>query len=138
MVLTFSVGDSGYANGNFLLTQLLHPRTPVQQLYNESHIRTRNVVERCFGVLKRRFPILAYSCRLKIDTLLTIIVATSVLHNICLKTNDTEAPPAPEEINEQDLEVQINDGQMPNIEEGPDPVRYGTREILIEQHFAAL
>ncbi|XP_063917859.1 putative nuclease HARBI1 [Zophobas morio] len=89
------LGDSGYANGNFLLTQLLHPRTPVQQLYNESHIRTRNVVERCFGVLKRRFPILAY-----------------------------EAPPAPEEINEQDLEVQINDGQMPNIEEGPDPVRY--------------
>jgi hypothetical protein len=68
-----------YANTNFLLTPLLRSRTPAEQLYNESHIRTRNVVERCFGVLKRRFPILAYGCRLQSNKVLIIIVATSVL-----------------------------------------------------------
>jgi hypothetical protein len=45
-------------------TPLLNPGTPAKQLDNESHIRTRNVAERLFGVLKRRFPILAYGCRL--------------------------------------------------------------------------
>jgi hypothetical protein len=94
-----------YANTIFLLTPLLRSRTPAEQLYNESHIRTRNVVERCFGVLKRRFPILAYGCRLQINKELIIIVVTSVLYNICLEATDIDAPPAPEEINDQDLEV---------------------------------
>jgi hypothetical protein len=76
-VICLAVGASGYANTNFLLTPLLRPRTPAEQLYNESHIRT-NVVERCFGVLKRRFPILAYGCRLQSNKVL-IIIATSVL-----------------------------------------------------------
>jgi hypothetical protein len=29
------------------------------------------------------------------------MVATSVLHNICLEANDIDAPPAPEEINDK-------------------------------------
>jgi hypothetical protein len=89
------------ANTNFSLKPLLRRTTPAKQLYNESHIRTRNVVERCFGVLKRRFPILAYGCRLQINKILIIMVATSVLHNICLEANDIDAPPAPEEINDK-------------------------------------
>jgi hypothetical protein len=44
-------------------TPLLNPATPVKQLDNESHIKT-NVAERLFGVLKRRFPILTYSCHI--------------------------------------------------------------------------
>jgi hypothetical protein len=88
-------------------------------------------VERCFGVLKRRFPILAYGCRLQINKVL-------ILHNICLEANDIDAPPAPEEINEQDLKVQINEGQIAAVEGVEAPVHYGTREMLIEQHFANL
>jgi hypothetical protein len=47
-------------------------------------------------------------------------------------------PPAPEEINEQDLEVEINKEQIAVVEGVEAPVHYGTREMLIEQHFANL
>jgi hypothetical protein len=43
-VICLVVGASGYANTKFLLTPLLRPRTLAEQLYNESHIRTRNVI----------------------------------------------------------------------------------------------
>lgn len=45
------LGDSAYAlKKSYLLTPILHPQTPAERLYNRSHIRTRNVVERLFGV----------------------------------------------------------------------------------------
>ena len=47
------IGDSGYQNTVYLATPLLEPVTQVEELYNESQIRTRNVVERSYGVLKR-------------------------------------------------------------------------------------
>ncbi|KAK9693083.1 DDE superfamily endonuclease [Popillia japonica] len=50
------LGGSGYALSPYLMTPILNPNTHGEQLYNESHIRTRNVVERLFGVWKRRFP----------------------------------------------------------------------------------
>jgi hypothetical protein len=55
----FLLGDSGYACRSFILTPLLNPRTPAEEAYNNSHRATRNPIERCFGVPKRRFPCLA-------------------------------------------------------------------------------
>ena len=53
------VADSGYPSKPFLMTPLLNVNTPEENLYNEAQIRTRNCVERFYGVWKRRFPILS-------------------------------------------------------------------------------
>ena len=104
------------------MTPLRNPRTPGEQRYNESLIRTRNTIERQFGIWKRRFPVMAYGLRLSMETVKAIIVATTVLHNIARDMNEPE-PPIPEEINADELNylieaqnVQIaNDHHAPNI-----------------------
>lgn len=53
------VGDGGYAVKNYLRTPVLNPDTIAEHLFPESLIRTRNVVERSYGVWKRRFPVLS-------------------------------------------------------------------------------
>ncbi|XP_023311821.1 putative nuclease HARBI1 [Anoplophora glabripennis] len=68
------LGDSGYALRKYLMTPLHNPILPEENLYNESHILTRNVVERSYGMWKRRFPILRLGMRLKMETIQTIIV----------------------------------------------------------------
>ncbi|KAE9545612.1 hypothetical protein AGLY_001155 [Aphis glycines] len=47
------VADSGYAcNTMHIVTPFLNPHAGPENLYNESQIRTRNPVERCYGVWK--------------------------------------------------------------------------------------
>jgi hypothetical protein len=70
------------------MTKLHEVHTPAENLYNESIIRTRNVVERQYGVWKRRFPILSTGIRLSLQRALTVIVATTVLHNIAVEMID--------------------------------------------------
>lgn len=77
------VGDAGYMNMSYLLTPLRTPRTRAETLYNEALIRTRNAVERCFGVWCQRLNVLNKSRLRRPDRTLTIIVAAAVLHNIC-------------------------------------------------------
>ncbi|KAJ8911230.1 hypothetical protein NQ315_014942, partial [Exocentrus adspersus] len=105
------LGDSGYADRSYLLVPLHNPVTRPQQLYNESYIRTRNCVERQIGVWKRRFPILAYGSRYKVEPTCNIIVATAVLHNLAIENREV-MPPVPEEINEDQLLYLIAQGNI--------------------------
>lgn len=75
------VADSGYPNKDFIMTPLLSVKNEAENLYNESQIRTRNCIERSYGVWKRRFPILSLGIRLNHKKVEGIIVATAVLHN---------------------------------------------------------
>jgi hypothetical protein len=84
------LGDSGYPCRGYLLTPILRPdpNNHPHNRYNRAQIATRNSVERLFGVWKRRFPCIAFGLRLKPRKVCKIIVATAVLHNMCLREND--------------------------------------------------
>lgn len=100
------IGDSGYTLTKYLLTPHENPRTEPERLYNESLVRTRNIVERQYGVWKRRFPILSLGIKLNLETTMNIIVATAVLHNLAIEMNE-EVP------DDFDIEVQQD---IPNYE----------------------
>lgn len=89
---TVIVGDNGYAVRKYLITPLANPQSPAENLFNESQIRTRNVIERTFGVWKRRFPILSVGMRCRISLMQVVIVATAILHNLARMENE-ELPP---------------------------------------------
>lgn len=82
------LGDSGYAVSNVLLTPFSSPNSTPQENYNRSQIKTRNTVERCFGVWKRRFPCLQVGMGIKVDTVVSVICACATLHNIALLVDD--------------------------------------------------
>jgi len=76
------VGDSGYALKTFLMIPFLNPTGDGQNTFNEAQIRTRNAIERSYGVWKKRFPVLAVGINLKLESVESIIVAIPVLRNI--------------------------------------------------------
>jgi hypothetical protein len=89
-----------------------------------------------FGTWKRRFPVLAYGVRLKLDTALVVIVATAVLHNMAIDMNEEETPP-PEAIDPDELERFIALGQIqdiPFLVDHPNPVNL--RNELVHNYFA--
>lgn len=91
------LGDGGYRAEEFLATPLraTNPMNRLsERLYQRAHISTRNVVERFNGIWKKRFPCLWIGMRFRnLETTLNTIVATAVLHNICLDLGDTQPPP---------------------------------------------
>lgn len=86
------VADSGYMNRSYLMMPLDRVQRAEETLYNESQIRTRNPIERLFGIWKRRFPVLALGMHVHLRNCLPIIIATAVLHNI-LQSKREECPP---------------------------------------------
>lgn len=80
------LGDSGYPLRPYLLTPVSSPQNAHEEAYNLSHARTRNTIERAFGVLKRRFSYLGKKIRTELETTKAIIVACMVLHNIAVKS----------------------------------------------------
>lgn len=122
------LGDSGYFLNNYLLTPLSNPQTKVQQLYNESHIRTRNVIERCFGVWKRRFPVLSIGMRCRIPLAQDIIVATAILHNFARSKNESEPPVDPEVHIPQEAQFDLD----PRYQIQTEQSRSSTRDFMLE------
>ena len=83
------VGDQGYNLKRYLMTPVRFPSTRPEWSYNKAHRKTRNCVERTFGVWKQRFPCLRIPLRTRIDHSLAIIISTSCLHNFAITHNDT-------------------------------------------------
>lgn len=90
------LADGGYSAEPFLAIPLRATNELnrlSERLYQRSHSRSRNVVERVMGQWKKRFPCLWIGMRFrKLDSVLNVIVATAVLHNICKMRNEEEPP----------------------------------------------
>ncbi|CAI0626206.1 unnamed protein product, partial [Linum tenue] len=52
-----------------------------KELFNFRHSSLRNVIERCFGVLKARFPILKFMRSYSLRKQTSIVIACCALHN---------------------------------------------------------
>ncbi|XP_067145449.1 putative nuclease HARBI1 [Centruroides vittatus] len=86
----YLVGDGGYPCLPYLTTPFLHPQNRGERRYNKAHSRARNIVERLFGVWKRRFPCMGSCLRTKLDNTLNIIIATAILHNWAIDFKEEE------------------------------------------------
>ncbi|PSN32106.1 hypothetical protein C0J52_23385 [Blattella germanica] len=84
----FLLADNAYQQKKFILTPILNPQDVAQVRYNAAHVKTRNCIEQCFGVFKRRFPVLALGFRTKTETTLAAIVAAAVLHNMAIEEKE--------------------------------------------------
>lgn len=90
----YYLADAGYTNGPGFLTPFRStryhlkewaasaqkPKTP-EELYNLRHSRARNVVERTFGLWKKKWAILRSPSFFNIEDQIRIISACVVLHN---------------------------------------------------------
>ena len=79
------LADSGYPLSRQLMVPFDYPcSNRIRGRFNRALCRSRVFVEQTIGNWKRRFPILSKGMRCKVETTLTIIVATAVLNNICI------------------------------------------------------
>ncbi|XP_063778843.1 TGF-beta receptor type-1 isoform X2 [Pseudophryne corroboree] len=80
-------GDAGYPNKPWLLTPLSNPVGRAEKRYQETHIASRGVIERAFGVLKSRFQCLDTSGGALLyspSKVCGMVNACCILHNICV------------------------------------------------------
>ena len=79
------LGDSAYPLRDWLLTPFLKPASAGENKYNEAIFPTRVTIERCNGVLKRRFHCLASILQYQPHKACKIITSCLVLHNMALE-----------------------------------------------------
>lgn len=118
------LGDSGYQCLPFLLTPFLNPNNQPEERYNSAHKRTRNLIERGIGCWKRRFPVLKYVLRAKLDNCPAIIVACAVLHNIAIHLRENNDFP------ENNLELDNVNGNFDNNIRGN-----AVRRTVVQRYF---
>lgn len=113
------LGDIGYGISPWLLTPYKNPSTPQEIAYNNLHTRERVIIERCFGQLKRRFPVLQHPIRIDTKKIPSVIISCFVLHNVAKYLKDIlpiideerEIVPLFEGNEEVDEEVEQNLGE---------------------------
>ncbi|PKI68486.1 hypothetical protein CRG98_011124 [Punica granatum] len=64
-----------------------YPPTSEKELFNHRHALVRNVIERCFGILKKRFAILTAMTNFKPYTQGELVLACFVLYNFIRRNN---------------------------------------------------
>jgi len=129
--------DHAYGCKPYLLPPLEQSETHSENLYNESQIRSWYTAQRLFKEWKKRFPCLALGLRVDLEKAMEIIVATSILHNMCRRNCEKMPSDDPELKLSSSWEELFRAGDMQehhadNAFNKPHPVR----RALIDLYFA--
>lgn len=81
------LGDSAYGPEGFMCKPLRNAVSDSEKTYQHAQIKTRNVAERTFGVLKERFPCLSKGMSNRLTKVQDVIVACCILHNMIREEN---------------------------------------------------
>ncbi|XP_056636881.1 putative nuclease HARBI1 [Diorhabda sublineata] len=82
------LGDSGYGITPWLLTPFDESRNAREKNHNSTHAQERVIIERVFGQMKRRFPILSSQVRTPVKNVPNLVISCRVLHNVAKHFND--------------------------------------------------
>lgn len=107
------LGDEGYPITPWLMTVYRNPLTDAEKSYNKLHKIERSLIERNFGQLKQRFPILYNKIRVSTEFVPLLITACFILHNVAKFLNDPnfdDETPADEF--DDGLAVAIDEGNL--------------------------
>ncbi|GKE08272.1 ALP1-like protein [Tanacetum coccineum] len=98
---SYYLSDARYTNGDGFLTlyrgqryhlhDWSHPPTTAKELYNMKHSSARNVIERCFGLIKAIRAILCDNCYHPIESMPRIIIACCLMPNF-IRTKMSQDP----------------------------------------------
>ena len=80
-----------------------HMPTTHEEFFNMKHYAARNVIERCFGLLKLRWAILRNACFYLVKTQWKLVLACCLLHNLIKR--EMFVDPLEQELNVQDHQV---------------------------------
>ena len=84
------LGDEGYGIAPRLMTPYKEPlNVPQERSYNCLK-RERLSIERCFGQLKKRFPILQSRVTVHLNLIPRVIVACCIMHNVAKYLQDPD------------------------------------------------
>ncbi|KAL3203874.1 hypothetical protein MRX96_041647 [Rhipicephalus microplus] len=88
------LSNAGYECQPYLFIPFSEPGTTdaPKERYQKALIKTRNVVERAFGMWKRRFPCLDMGMQHKAKNIVHIITACAALHNLACLLREPEPP----------------------------------------------
>ena len=132
----FILGDSSYMLRDWLLTPIVNPVSAKDHRYNAALCGTRCTVERCIGVLKRRWHCLHTELRVSPQKACKMITACVVLHNRAMKLNHPvpadlpDCPPTDPPCDDHDTMQSTQPSEQARI-----AAAKVARQRLIDQHF---
>ena len=108
------LGDAAYPISASLITPYTHrvELNARDTMRNKIHSSIRMMVERAFGILKKRFQILKFVESTDLNKIKHIVLACVILHNICIRERDEIDITIDAALLEQDTEITAAKSQI--------------------------
>lgn len=84
------LADEGYGLTPWVMTPYSNASSSIERNYNRIHKKERSLIERTFGQVKQRFPILQSKIRVALERVPNMIAACFILHNVAKFIGDLD------------------------------------------------